>query len=374
MKRSSTWDPCIYHRGQDAVRFAQEFFADQKRRVVAIGGAGFDPRCLQLVTSLSASCGPRLSGFFIREHRPNPSEDLKRVAEKNDQRIRDLVAPVDVFEVDVFDIDNAPVGGRRATQSLHSRLKLGGVTDIVLDCSALSVGLMFPLARYCLEVVRQEERTINFHIFVLDDPATDSAIRSTSCGKAAPLHGFNGGLSLEENTDAAKMWLPQLGSGRREVLMLIHQHVQPHAVCPILPFPSGNPRTGDTLIEEYGDLFEANQMAPTWHVDARDLVYAHEKNPVDLYRSILKIDDARRRVFAETGGSQLILSPLGSKAVAIGLLMAALERGFAVVSVESIEYRVEPGPEDLQPNPSAELVHVWLHGEAYPFRNAEGEL
>ena len=113
-------------------------------------------------------------------------------------------------------------------------------------------------------------------------------------------------------------------------------------------------------------------MTPTWDVDARDIVYAHEKSPLDLYRSILKIDDARRRVFEQAGGSRLVLSPLGSKGVAVGLLMAALERGFAVVSVESIQYRIESDPSRLAVENDAELVHVWLSGSAYRAMGSSG--
>ena len=98
-------------------------------------------------------------------------------------------------------------------------------------------------------------------------------------------------------------------------------------------------------------------------MDSRDIVYAHEKSPLDLYRSILRIDDARTRVFSQTGGSHVILSPLGSKAVGVGLLMAALERRFAVVSVETIEYTF--ANRDDKSTEDAELVHLWLHGEAY---------
>jgi len=244
-------------------------------------------------------------------------------------------------------------------------MDLSAISDVVLDCSALSVGVMFPLARYCLEAIRGFGSEKNFHLVVLDDPQTDSSIKATACGKAAPLHTFIGGLNLDSNNEAARLWLPQLGTGKREFLNLIHQDVGPHAVCPIIPFPSGNPRSGDGLIEEYGDLFEAaiDAMTPTWNVDSRDIVYAHEKSPLDLYRSILRIDDARKRVFAETGGSQVILSPLGSKAVGVGILLAALERDFAVVSVETIEYRFENGAEELTNN--ADLLHLWLHGEAY---------
>ena len=108
----------------------------------------------------------------------------------------------------------------------------------------------------------------------------------------------------------------------------------------------------------------AEELQDAWSVDVRDLVYADEKNPLDAYRTILRIDDARRRVFETVGGSQIILSPLGSKALALGTLMAALERDFTLLYVESIGYTLdkEPAP---PASDSDELVHIWLHGEAY---------
>lgn len=366
------WDRCIHHRGTNANAFFDDYFKESQRRVLLIGGAGFDPRSLTVPVQLASKCGERVSGFFVREERPNAKKVLREQADRNDASIRELIPGVDIVFVDVFDIDNAPVGGRRATMKLHEQVDFDSITDVVLDCSALSVGVMFPIARYCLETIRKYGPKKNLHLVVQDDPEADSSIRATACGKVAPLHTFSGGLSLDSNKEAARLWLPQLGTGRREFLNLIYQDIRPHAVCPIIPFPSGNPRTGDGLIEEYGDLFEAvsDPMTPTWNVDSRDIVYTHERNPLDLYRSILRIDEARTRVFAETGGSQIILSPLGSKAVAVGILLAALERDFAVVSVETIEYGCGNGGEGLTDN--ADLVHLWLHGEAYHLIN-EGQ-
>ena len=150
---------------------------------------------------------------------------------------------------------------------------------------------------------------------------------------------------------------------------MVHQYVRPHAVCPILPFPATHPRLSDELIEEYGDLFEAisDPFENTWQVDAHDLIYTSEKSPLDLYRTVLRIDAGRRAVFQEMGGSQLILSPVGSKAPALGILMAALERetDFAVVSVESIAYKVDAVVFRAPFCTGGELVHIWLHGEAY---------
>ena len=45
--------------------------------------------------------------------------------------------------------------------------------------------------------------------------------------------------------------------------------------------------------------------------------------------------------------------------------MAALERDFAVVLVESLAYTAAPEVLDVETTPRGELVHIWLHGEAY---------
>ena len=59
----------------------------------------------------------------------------------------------------------------------------------------------------------------------------------------------------------------------------------------------------------------------------------------------------------------LILSPFGSKVMALGALMAALERDLPVAYLESIGYELdETGLEEIdQPN----LIHLWLEGDAY---------
>ncbi len=371
MNARPQWERCIRHRGADAETFIYDYFSQEDRRVLLIGGAGFDPRSHSVSKQLSAICNDRLRGVFIREERPNATDDLRAKADANDAEIRKTIPIVDIVAVDVFGMDNAPVGGRRATQKLHEIAQIDDVTDIVLDCSALSTGVMFPIARYCFAAVQDYGLEKNFHILVVDDPATDVAFESTSCGKVSPLHTFGGGLTLDQNDSAARLWLPQLGTGCHESLKLIFEDISPHAVCPIIPFPSENPRTGDALVEEYGHFFEAvsDPMAPTWNVDSRDIVYTHERSPLDLYLSVLRIADARERVFSQTGGSQLILSPLGSKAVGIGLLMAAIERDFAVVSVETIEYRMKDGVEFVEDR--GELVHVWMHGEAYSFDHTQ---
>lgn len=354
------WERCINHRGPAAEAFVREYFGLPDRKIMLIASAGFDLRSTRFAEALKDAGKERAAGFFLREERPTPDRNLLARATENEARLRQLFPSCTVEHFDIFAVDNAPVGGRQVLKLLNARLDLNGLTDLILDCSALSAGVCFSIAKYCYERGRSLGRPLNVHLVVIDDPETDGSIASTHCGKPSAPHGFQGTWTLDASSRAARLWIPQLGRGKRPVLELVHQFVTPHAVCPILPFPATHPRFPDSLIEEYGDLFET-----PWQVDARDLVYAHEKSPLDLYRTILRIDDARRRVFEGMGGSQVILSPVGSKALALGMLMAALERQFAVVSVETMSYKLSADAGLSNAEPRGELVHIWLHGEAY---------
>ena len=172
------------------------------------------------------------------------------------------------------------------------------------------------------------------------------------------IHGFKGGSPESVMDDAARLWLPQLATGMNAPLQRLHNFINPHDTCPILPFPARDPRSGDMLAKEY--LVELEE---TWSVDARNIVYADEGDPLDLYRTILRLADLRKPVFAETGGSTLILSPLGSKLMALGALLAALERDLPVAYLEAFSYKLDKIAEMVErPN----LIHLWLEGEVYP--------
>jgi hypothetical protein len=60
----------------------------------------------------------------------------------------------------------------------------------------------------------------------------------------------------------------------------------------------------------------------------------------------------------------LVLSPLGSKVMALGALMAALERYLPVAHLEPIGYELAETVPDQIAEPS--LVHIWLEGDVYP--------
>jgi hypothetical protein len=180
-----------------------------------------------------------------------------------------------------------------------------------------------------------------------------------------PVRGFSGRIDLEESEQEPKIWLPHLSFGRGSALQLIRDKMRgPVDVCPVVPLSQREPRTADRLIASF-----ESELYQEWDVDPRNLVYAIEDDPLDLYRTISTIYRRYTGVFSGVIDSHVVLSPSGSKVLAIGGLMAALEYDLPVRYVEAVGYEVDwPAAGKLESD-EKRLVHVWLHGLPYAEMN-----
>jgi hypothetical protein len=189
----------------------------------------------------------------------------------------------------------------------------------------------------------------------------DAAITSIPNDVVDPAKGFSGQIDLEQSAGERKIWLPHLALGRNSALQLILDKMTgPVDVCPVVPISQRDPKAADRLIAEFeSELYE------DWKVDPRDLVYAIEDDPLDLYRTISAIHGRTLRVLNSVANSHLVLSPSGNKVLAIGALMAALEHKIAVRYVESVDYEIDwEKIKNCEPE-KTRLVHVWLQGVPY---------
>jgi hypothetical protein len=354
----SRWNLAVGFRGESFLEFGSTYFGSVGRNVLLFAGEGFDPRTARFAERLGSWKPEGLSAILIREERPGPDPALANLANENAARLRATVPSFVEKLIPVFDpSDNAVVGGRDAAM-VAADSHLDDYTDIVVDLSAMSIGIAFPLVAKLLE--SSVACGCNLHAVVTSDAALDASIIPQPAEEATAVHGFLGGLGLSENADAAKLWLPQLAEGRGELLDRIFRKVAPHDTCPILPFPADNPRSGDVILEEYLELID-----DAWEVDVRNMIYAAEDNPLDVYRTILDLDDARQPVFENDGGSICVLSPVGSKVLALGALMAALERRYAVYHVEAVGYAASASELAAYPSDRGRFAHVWLAGDPY---------
>lgn len=353
------WERCVYHRAGEVRQFAEEYFSERHRRILLIGGAGFDPRSLTVAHMLSTVASGRVDGVFLRERRSLAEPPLTIRARRNESLLLELLAGARVVDVPVFANDGAVTLGRVAAAEVN-RIPLADYSDVVLDFSALSTGASFPIARLLMERIDRDDLPVNLHAMVTSSPGTDSRIVPIPGPVVGPVHGFPGGLGLDGATRAAKLWMPQLRRGYRPVLDRIHDVLRPDDVVPVLPFPSQDPREGDRLIEHF-----ANQLN-AWEVDSRNIVYSDETNPLDFYLTVLRIHDRRTPVFSSTVDSLLVLSPVGSKVLALGALMAAAERNLPVVYVEAAGYETDLEETLDVTHGESDIVHVWLLGDVIP--------
>ena len=231
-------------------------------------------------------------------------------------------------------------------------------TDIVLDMSALSMGVGFPAARMLIEMC-EANPTLNLHIMIASNPELDDRIVGEPASQPQAVRGF-AGPSPYQTMPVARIWLPQLGRGRVEILRKIRAtHDSVYKVCPVVPFPARNPRRADELLSEYQPA-----LIDEWKVDARDYIYVSEKNPLDCYRTVSILKKRYDKTVDEIFFPQIILSPLGSRVIAAGAMMAAIEHGLSVHYVETLRYELRPAPAG-QSQGKDMIVHIWLHGPVY---------
>ncbi|MBB4841324.1 hypothetical protein HNP52_004426 [Sphingomonas kyeonggiensis] len=352
------WQNCVAHFDDQVGTFIGEYFSELDRRCLLVAAAGFDPRSRQIATLLAGTLGRRLQGLFIREERGTPDAGLVTAAESNAKALRATVPLSDVQSVEIFGNDNAPVAGARIAAVIGSYVIPANITDIVLDMTALSIGIGFPAAKLLLE--HCESRDIAFHIMIASNPELDDEIASEPGDRPMAVRGFAGVDQSGSLLDVARIWIPQLAKGRSAALNDIGRSVgETYKICPVVPFPARDPRRADTLIAEY----EA-QLVDEWQVDPRDLVYVSEHNPLDCYRTLstlkARYDETVDGVFSPS----IVLSPIGSRVMAAGALMAALEHDLPVQYIETVRYDFDPAKPKGATEPDM-VVHLLLSGPAY---------
>jgi hypothetical protein len=352
------WENCVAHFNNQVDVFAKEYFGRDNVHCLLVAAAGFDPRSLTIATLLAEHLGDRLSGLFVREERGTPDTGLVEAADENAARLRALVPGCEIAPVDIFGTDNWPIAGVRIASVIGDYTIAEATTDIVLDMTAMSIGVAFPAARLLLDYC--EERGIAFHIMIASNPELDDEIASEPGDRPMAVRGFAGVDQSDAALDIARIWVPQLAKGRTAALTDIGRSIRDtYKICPVVPFPARDPRRADALIAEY-----ESQLIDEWQVDPRDIVYVSESNPLDCYRTLSTLTKRYADAVDEVFVPSIILSPIGSRVMAAGALMAAIEHNLPVQYIETVRYDFDPAKPTVAGAPDLR-VHLLLSGPAY---------
>jgi hypothetical protein len=371
------WRNYVLRGGDETTTMWRALLAERERNVLYVLGLGFDERmCLGLDLVLGAGGeGKRdVALLSFEEGAESPSRAHADLRLANETKLKEIVqgarCALSQRNIKLVSDDNRRIGGRSIAREFNGADDFKDYSDVVIDISALPRGLYFPLLAKLLNIFDQplEDGVVrNLHVIVAHSPVLDASINDEGIDDNATfLHGFSAAeFEREATREQPRVWLPVLGRGQRVQLDRIHALVTPDEICPVLPSPAQNPREADDLILEYRDV-----LLDQLRVEPRNIIYASESNPFEVYRQIMRSVIRYKRALAPLSGCKAVVSAMSSKLSSLGALLAAYElRGstgdahvdVGVAHVEAQGYTLQR----LSDVPPPTLYNLWLAGECY---------
>jgi len=356
-----------YYLDDNFVSYWTQRAKDEKTTVLVILGLGFDPRCLIAIKAMTiCGFGSRLSYLALKlVSRPSFGKSGKLIGEMGQSNLAQFknigtCGSEGIFEVETHDNEGHYVGGRKVLTILAQKPEiLNKYTDIIVDISGMPRGIFFPLISY---LIHQSDRGRfpNLHIAVVEDPDLDACMVGHEYGHADYLHTFR---HLGENKT---IWLPLIGSNEAVRMGEIHNKLKSSCIeiCPIIPFPAESLRRVDDILVKHAELlFESFQISQD------NLILCDEHTPFDVYRKIIDVEAYYRDRLGgilSIGLVTAVVSPLSSKTLSLGMLLAAVERTLPVCHVEAgaIEVDVDRMT-DIVAQSNYSPKEIWLTGEPY---------
>jgi hypothetical protein len=309
-----------------------------------IGNVGFSSDVLYFPSKIGPL--PQVDVRFLSEVRPDVPEAIIQLAAQRGNAIQVIAAnPVEICDIAILADDGAPVGGRNACAQVHAWMMRKTYTDVVVDATGMSRGTAFPIVKQLYQISQQQQLCV--HLLFAESESQSVQLRSVSNDRADWMHGFPAASETDEFVNALKLWVVQLSENSGASLQAMFKQLEtPDEVCPVLPFPSTDPRRADQLLFELREHWREE-----WVETPMSFIRAHESDPIDVYRSISRLHEARSEALLGSGVPAVtILSPVGRRLPGIGMLLAALSYDLPILYMETIGYDLHG---DLSPtNPS----------------------
>jgi hypothetical protein len=365
------WDPYSLTRDAEFDGFWRAHLAKRDRLILLVLGRGFDVRALETATRLKGVGANVAVWLLAYDNGLNDSAKRTALTQAN---YDGLVALFGAAVITPIDIAIGGTAGETATsRNTKAALEAAGdcllFDDVIVDISAMPRLVAMTTVAVLLAkldgVARAGGKSVNLHVTTAESVSADNdAAQGTLQDQVTLVVGFSGQLTSQTTENWPRVWFPVLGERQQARLDLIRDFIDPDEICPVIPFPSRAPRRGDEIIDEHrAILFDEFQIEPA------NILLACEYNPFEAYKQIFVAMDRYRRALREMGGCKAFVSPISSKLLSIGVLLACYDHRFGDVSGERldvgipyVETAVYGDP--IQDEQSAyELYSMWIRGE-----------
>lgn len=363
------WDPYILAGPEEFDPFWRNHLGGRTRKTLFIVGRGFDPRALLAVKRILQLGAMPTVWLLVFEDGREDSPIRTKLTLRNRKALAELVGEGNIRElpVSIGMTGEGIVTSRSTGRAISRQGSTAVVDDVVVDISAMPrVVALSAIAKliHDQDMASASGRCTNLHVVAAESVRTDLEARGSLMDEVTSLAGFSGRLNEETTEHLPRVWFPVLGERQRDRLQLIRSHVNPDEICPVVPFPSRHPRRGDQIIAEYIDL-----LFEDFRVEPSNILRASEFNPFEAYRQLFLAIDRYRRALTELDGCKVYVSPLSSKLLSVGALLACYDHQFGKVPEERlnvgmpyVETSVYADP-DVGDDVDSELYSMWIRGE-----------
>lgn len=375
------WNHNVLIRNNQVTEFWKQHF-NQSSKLLFVLGKGFDPRMTLGIESIKTNApATNMECLVIEfdEGKNSPSSKYKDLVTSNYSNLKKLVPDIKTEKISAWSKHEGKkirVGDRQAAQLIERIFPGKDYTDIIVDVSALPRSIFFSIIGKMLFIIdeetRQRKSAPNFFVLASENADIDyNIVEEELDDDLGYQHGLAGSIE-SYGDDKPIIWLPLLGEGKKTHLEKANQFIKPSEICPILPFPSKNPRRSDNIFMEHQEtLFDVLQT------EAQNIMYVPEQNPFEVYKKLVSTIENYDSSLKALNGSKTVLSTFCSKLLSVGALLAAYELTYpfdqgvgkmleiGVLHVDSQGYRIND-PAALQSmRDKSELFVIWLTGTPY---------
>lgn len=329
-----------------------------------VAGSGFDPRATRSLQRLVEVSPRKVDALIIGMPDAGTDPAVAHLAQQNMaeiERLSEITGGGAGRQHAPVDLSDGRSLGRLISRTFQDEGWLDRYDEVILDVSAMPRSVFFPLVLGVLQRAHLPASDArhwpgDLHVSVCEDPLVDAAILEEGASAAAALGGFS--RSARPAKPSTTIWIPVLGERAQARVETIYDELEPDETCPVLPWPATDPRRADRLVLEYRQLlFDRIRLEP------RNLIYAAERNPFDLYRTLSALQRRYIDALSPLGPVAVILSSHSSKLLSLGVLLTAYENGLEVQHVSPGKYSLDL--DFTSSSSSSDIYDLWLTGLPY---------
>ena len=356
------WSSYVYLEKDDVLTFAADYFAKRQSTLLFVMGCGFDPRMNNVLEKIISQDRFNQIECILIDFPSLESLPEDKLYKANKVKFDELCSKRNISVREVR--DNHPKDIEKRIMGILKQLReidYSEISDIIIDVSAMPRAIYFNVCKFFYK--QCVDNTKNLFFTVSENVEIDKRIIDISGDEIHPMHGFGINNMLESNLDKRSVLIPLLGQNHAVELGKIYDNFKPVDVCPILPFPSMDPRRSEDILITHMDFFKRIEIA-----EPQNFTYADERNPFELYSIICDlVNNYKKTLMPITTCVCFGIAALTSKLMSLGALLCGLENSSEISFYTSspVAYHVKDQVSIMKINSQSDIFLMWITGEAY---------